>query len=78
MTTATITLEMMITEQIRLYKIMQKHYPAQVASGKLSPYDRDHRMNVSKKIIYLLQDALLIKNNQEDSTYFTTVLNQQK
>jgi hypothetical protein len=77
MSTAVITLEMMATEQKRLLRIMEKSYPGQVAEGKITPYERDHRLNIARKLIYLLDHAIKRKNEDEHSSYFETFLNQQ-
>ena len=67
----------MAAEQKRLLAIMEKNYPTQVAEGKLTPYDRDHRLNISRKLIYLLDHAIKKKNEDEHASYFNTFLNQQ-
>ena len=77
MATQIITLEMMAAEQKRLLSIMEKNYPLQVEDGKLTPYDRDHRLGISRKLIYLLDHAIKKKNEDEHSSYFETFLNQQ-
>ena len=54
---------MLLNEQKRISRYMAKHYNRYVAENKLTPYERDHRMAVNKKLIDLLTQAVANKAN---------------
>lgn len=56
-TTATITLDMLIKETQRIRRQMLKAFPQLVKDGKVTPYQRDHRLRCNEKLLNLLLQA---------------------
>lgn len=48
---------MLLTEQKRIRMQMVRTYPELVENRKISPYERDHRLNCNQKLIDLLTQA---------------------
>lgn len=70
-----ITLDMCITQTKRIIKVMEDHYPQMVKDEKITPYDRDHRMNVQRKLLSLLEQAKENKINNTGPTFCQLIKN---
>jgi hypothetical protein len=69
-----ITLDMFIAEEKRILQYMDEHYNDFVKQGKITPYDRDHRKSLHKKMLQLLTDAK--KNKATNGKTFVQIINQ--
>ncbi len=72
--TTNITLDMCINELKRQRRYMESNYPKYVKQQKITPYERDHRLNVNKQLLDLLQKAK--QNKGTNSPTFLQLLTQ--
>jgi hypothetical protein len=72
--TNNITIDMLLTEQKRIRRHMESFYPAMVQQQKLSPWERDHRLSLNKKLIDLLTAAK--QNKDTNGPKLSDLLNQ--
>lgn len=71
---STITLQMALDELKRQRRYFTQHYPRLVKEGKVTPYERDHRLAVNDTLTRLLTTA--IKNKGTNQPNFAQLLNQ--
>ena len=70
-----ITLQMLLDEQKRIRKHMVEFYPHLVKERKLTPWERDHRLNCNQKLIDLIMTA--ISNKKTNGPKLLQILEQQ-
>lgn len=59
--TTDITLSMLLDELERQRRYFKDHYPGLVKKGKITPYQRDHRISINNKLIDLVKQAIANK-----------------
>ena len=68
-----ITLQMLIAEHERIRGYMLTCYPQMVKDEKITPYERDHRLNCNKATLTLLRQLAL--HEKDFGTTISKVIN---